>query len=255
MCGSPWPRTLWEGNSPSAVNHICDACFVLNLLLRAYGIFSHSPRSYWQSTRALEKCLPSKLWRKATSWLVMRLTGRRSREGKALYQILNLPCSLYPCTHEKVCTQRKKHDQRKANTFLCHLTQHQALVNTVWQILVDTLMLQCILLVMYPKLKLMGLNSIGFCSSKSLCCKCDGCIFFLPPPPSMPCSVLCARSASLRRWTACGTRSWSTCSPASRPVSTCALSWSTLLEATLWCTSTPTSSLSPALCKSHLTPC
>lgn len=47
-----------------------------------FHIFSLSPRSYWRSTRALEKCLPSKLWRKVTLWLVMRWTGRRSREWK-----------------------------------------------------------------------------------------------------------------------------------------------------------------------------
>lgn len=69
-------------------------------------------------------------------------------------------------------------------------------------------------------------------------------IYFLPPA-----AVSCARSGSSRSWTCPTILSLSTCLPVSRQRSMCVSSWSTQLEATLWCTSTPMFSQSPELCK------
>lgn len=71
--------------------------------------------------------------------------------------------------------------------------------------------------------------------------KCDAAL--------LPFTVWCVRRGFLRRSTASATRSWSTCLRVSRRRSTCVLSWSTQLEATWWCTSTLTFSLSPGLCE------
>lgn len=62
-------------------------------------------------------------------------------------------------------------------------------------------------------------------------------------------AVWCVRRGFLKQSTVSATPSWSTCLRASRRRNTFVLSWSTQLEETWWCTSTPTYSLSLGPCE------